>query len=103
MMGHLNGVKAKFMEILPNIFVMGCLSHSLHLCASKACASLPNEVEDLARSIYNYFAHSAKRQHDFKEFQQFVEAEPHKLLREFQSESPRIHKLMPTVTMQFFF
>lgn len=171
MMGHLNGVKAKFMEILPNIFVMGCLSHSLHLCASKACASLPNEIEDFSRNIYNYFAHSAKRQHEFKEFQQFVEAEPHKLLRpcqtrwlsleavvnrileqwdalivyfqheslvdnvygareildrlsdvvfklyflflqnilkivskmnlEFQSESPRIHKLMPTITMYF--
>ncbi|KAJ3655825.1 hypothetical protein Zmor_014935 [Zophobas morio] len=26
MMGHLNGVKAKFLERVPNIFVMGCLS-----------------------------------------------------------------------------
>ncbi|CAH1106766.1 unnamed protein product [Psylliodes chrysocephalus] len=85
MMGHINGVKAKFMEIIPNIFVMGCLSHSMHLCASKACAKLPNEVEDFARNIYNYFAHSAKRQHDFKEFQQFAEAEPHKLPRPCQT------------------
>nr|CAI5830568.1 unnamed protein product [Callosobruchus analis] len=47
----------------------------------EACTYLPNFVEDFARSRYNYFAHSAKRQHDLKEFQSFVEAEPHKMLR----------------------
>lgn len=85
MMGNINGVKPKFQQIIPNIFVMGCLSHSLHLCASKACTMLPNSVEDFARRLYNYFAHSAKRQHEFKEYQQFVQAEPHKLLRPSQT------------------
>jgi hypothetical protein len=85
MMGNLNGVKARFQNIIPNIFVIGCLSHSLHLCASKACASLPNQIEEMARGIFNYFAHSAKRQHDFKEFQNFVNAEPHKMLRPCQT------------------
>lgn len=85
MMGHLNGVKAKFQEKIPNIFVIGCLSNSLHLCASKACSFLPDQVENMARNIYNYFSHSAKRQHELREFQEFVNAEPHKLLRPSQT------------------
>jgi hypothetical protein len=35
--------------------------------------------------MFNYFSHSAKRQHDFKEFQNFVDAEPHKMLRPCQA------------------
>lgn len=85
MMGHLHGVKAKLEKEVPNIFVIGCMSHSLHLCASKACAVLPNGLENLVRNVFNYFAHSAKRQHNFKEFQQFANAEPHKLLKPSQT------------------
>lgn len=60
MMGNLNGIKAKFRDILSNIFVTACVSHSLHLCSSKACATLPNNIEDMTRNIFNYFSHSAK-------------------------------------------
>lgn len=101
MMGHLNGVKAKFQEIVPNIFVMGCVSHSLYLCASKACASLPNEVENMARNIFNYFAHSAKRQHDLKEFQEFVEIEPHKMLRPSQTRWLSLQAVISRILQQW--
>lgn len=101
MMGYLNGVKAKFENLVPNIFVMGCLSHSLHLCASKACCSLPNDVERLTRSIYNYFSHSAKRQHDFKEFQEFVEVEPHKLLRPCQTRWLSLNTVIKRIIEQW--
>lgn len=37
MMGQLGGVQAKLKEkVNPNIFVIGCICHSLHLCASVA-------------------------------------------------------------------
>ncbi|VEN52684.1 unnamed protein product [Callosobruchus maculatus] len=108
MMGQFNGVKAKLKGVIPHVFTIGCLSHSIHLCASKACSHLPDSVENMTRNIYNYFSHSAKRQHDFKEFQQFVDAEPHKLLRPCQtrwlsleavSEAPKINILLPTIMM----
>lgn len=44
MLGHLNGVHAKFKEIVPNIVVQGCACHSLHLCASNACKKLPSRI-----------------------------------------------------------
>ncbi|KAK9739909.1 protein of unknown function (DUF4371) [Popillia japonica] len=36
MMGNINGVQARFREVVPQIFVLGCSSHSLHLCATIA-------------------------------------------------------------------
>ncbi|XP_018571105.1 uncharacterized protein LOC108910845 [Anoplophora glabripennis] len=81
MMGNFNGVQAKLKELLPNIFVIGCICHSLALCASSAANKLPKEIEDFVRNLYNYLNGSAKRLKDFKQFQDFVNIKPHKLLR----------------------
>lgn len=51
MMGNFNGVQAKLKEICPHIFVMGCICHSMHLCASAAALKLPNQIEDFVRDI----------------------------------------------------
>jgi hypothetical protein len=85
MMGDIKGVKSRFLDILPNLFVMPCISHSLHLCASKACTVLPSDLERLCHEIYNYFAHSAKRQKSYIHFQEFTNTEPHRLLRPCQT------------------
>lgn len=85
MMGNLNGVQAKFKQILPNIFVLGCICHSFHLCSSAAAKKLPSYLEDVVRGVYNYFAHSSKRAEKLKEFQAFIELKPHKLLRPNQT------------------
>jgi hypothetical protein len=55
MVGNIGGVKAHFKELIPDVFVMPCISHSLHLCASKACKTLQNDLERLCHDIYNYF------------------------------------------------
>lgn len=85
MMGKYNGVQAKLREINPNIFVMGCICHSLHLCASAAAEKLPKQIEDFVRDIYNYLNCSSKRIGEFKEFQEYVRLKPHKLLRPSQT------------------
>lgn len=72
MTGH-QSVKTLLGKDVPNIFVLKCLCYSLVL--------LPNEIENLVRKIYNYFKCSYKRQEHLKEFQGFVNAEPHKLLQ----------------------
>ena len=85
MMGNQNGLKSKLEQVSPNLFVIGCVCHSLHLCSSAACLKLPKTVEDLCRDIYNYLCHSPKRLNEYKDFQQFTNIEPHKLLHPSQT------------------
>uniref|UniRef100_A0A1Y1MFW2 BED-type domain-containing protein n=1 Tax=Photinus pyralis TaxID=7054 RepID=A0A1Y1MFW2_PHOPY len=65
---------------IAGIFVMKCICHSFHLCASYACEKLPEEVEKFARYVYNYFSNSPKRTEELKEFQQFANVSPVKML-----------------------
>ncbi|KAJ8930686.1 hypothetical protein NQ314_016491, partial [Rhamnusium bicolor] len=85
MMGEYNSVSSRFKELCPGIFILKCICHSLHLCSSQACKSLPRATEDLARNIYTFFKSSSKRQHDFRKFQMFVEVDIHKILHPSQS------------------
>ena len=83
--GEFEGVQAKLKRICPNIMVQGCVSHSAHLCASRACDKLPNTVEQFARDIYNYLKNSPKRQNELKECQIFAQETPHKMLKPSQT------------------
>ncbi|KAJ8913072.1 hypothetical protein NQ315_006573 [Exocentrus adspersus] len=85
MMGQIAGVQALFKTLVPNIFVLGCICHSFHLCSSAAAKKLPRSIEEFVRSIYNYFAHSSKRQESLQEFQAFVNVKPHKMLHPSQT------------------
>lgn len=81
MSGNRAGVAKKFEELLPDIFILGCVCHSLALCSSAACAKLPSSVESLARDIISYFSRSSKRLMGLKEHQIFCDIKPHKLLK----------------------
>lgn len=85
MMGNINGVQARFKRVIPNLFVLGCVCHSFHLCSSAAAHQLPRSLEDLIRSIYNYFSHSSNRSAKLREFQVFVQLKPHKILHPSQT------------------
>ncbi|XP_015176551.1 PREDICTED: uncharacterized protein LOC107066440, partial [Polistes dominula] len=80
MMGKHNSVRTRFEDSCPNIYIMTCICHSLHLCASEACDAIPSDCEKLFHSIYNHFSSSSKRQHEFKQYQQFLELKNHKIL-----------------------
>lgn len=67
MMGNIGGLQAKLKCIAPDLIVQGCVCHSAHLCVSKACAKLPNIIEQFARDIYSYFKNSNYRQEDLRE------------------------------------
>lgn len=85
MFGEKNSVSQRLQELLPGITVQKCLCHSLHLCASEACKELPRHLEDLVRNIYGIFKNSCKRQAEFRQFQDFYETDPHKILRPSQT------------------
>ena len=80
-----NSVVSRLKEKIPSIFVMHCICHTAHLCASHACEKLPWTVEELMHDVYNYFCHSAKHQDEFRVVQYFSDVEPHKLLRPCQT------------------
>lgn len=85
MMGAHHSLSSKLKEDIPHLFIMKCICHSFHLCASYACAKLPKTVETLARDVYNYFQSSPKRAGQLKEFQEFVNVKPHKMLHPSQT------------------
>ena len=85
MFGQHNSVVSRFKQKVPNLFTMRCICHSAHLFASHTCEKLPRTPEDLIHDVYNYFAHSAKRQGEFQKFQVFANVEPHKILKRCQT------------------
>lgn len=85
MMGAHNSVASRFRQQCPGIFIMKCVCHSAHLCASEACKVLPRRCEDLAREIFNHFKCSSKRQCELVQFQTFLELKPHKILHPSQT------------------
>ncbi|XP_071578641.1 uncharacterized protein [Temnothorax nylanderi] len=85
MMGNIKGVQAHFKRHNPNLFVMGCVCHSFHLCSSAAATKLPPEIEDFARGIYNFFSNSSQRQIFLEECQIFLNEKPHKILKPSQT------------------
>lgn len=101
MMGAKNSLQALLKKDVPRLFIMKCVCHSLALCASYACGKIPDELEDLVKSIYSYFKYSSKRQIEFKEFQKFVEVKPHKLLRPCQTRWLSLHACISRVLEQW--
>lgn len=108
MSGEHLSLSALFAKDIPNIFLMKCICHSFHLCASYACKQLPRGVEDFARDVYNYLKNSPKRLDDFRDFQNYLNIKPHKILHPSQTRwlslLPVVERLLeqlPALTLYF--
>ena len=82
MMGSKNGFQKLLKDDLPSVFVMGCVCHSLALCASHAVKLLPSYLETFLKNLTSYFSRSSKRQRDFSLIQEAVELTCHNDARE---------------------
>lgn len=67
MFGQHHSLFTLFVNGIPHLFLMKCISHSFHLRASYACKTFPRGGEDFARYVYNYIQNSPKRQGDYEE------------------------------------
>lgn len=94
MMGAHNSLATKLKDDIPNIFILKCICHSFHLCASYACTKLPIWIEETAKDIYNFLNTSPKRLCKYAEFQTFLNIKPHKMLQPCQT---RWLSLLPVV------
>lgn len=59
-------------EVNPNITVIKCICHSLHLAAEKACESLPRHLDFMIRETHSWFSHSTKRQLEYNELYKLI-------------------------------
>lgn len=80
MVGEYNSVFSHLKKDCPDIALIKCACHQIHLAASKACLKLPAHIEDLLRFISSYFSRSFGRQKSYLEFQEFFQVEIHKFL-----------------------
>ena len=101
MMGKYHSLRSLLLEDVPNLFVMKCICHSFHLCASHACHKLPRFVEDLTRDICNYFNASPKRLENLKEFQVFCNLEIHRILHPAQTRWLSVHMIVARILEQY--
>ena len=99
MMGVKNSLSTLLKTDIPNLFIMKCICHSFNLCASYACKCLPRWVEDMIRDIHNYFL-SPKQLGILKEFQEFAQTKPHKLLHPCQTRWLSLHSAVKRVLDQ---
>lgn len=67
MIGEHHSVAALLKRDLPDIIIVNCTCHSLHLCAEKASESLPRQLEFLIRECHNWFSYSSKRLDTYKD------------------------------------
>lgn len=101
-MGQHNYCMASRLQVaLPGITIFKCVCHSIYLCESEAAKTLPRRCEDLRRDIYSYFSHSAKRKHEFKEFQVFCEVKPYKLLHACRTRWLSLHQVVSRIIEQW--
>ncbi|CAB0006042.1 unnamed protein product, partial [Nesidiocoris tenuis] len=63
-------------DLVPDLVVVRCVCHSLHLCAEYACKELPRQLEYLIRECHNYFSLSPKRLAEYAKFYETNRSQP---------------------------
>ena len=81
MMGKHSGFQALLKKDVPSVFILGCICHSLALCASKAASVLPSWLESFMKGVGTYFSKSSKRQHEYQLLQEAVSVSNKKILK----------------------
>ncbi|XP_044580310.1 uncharacterized protein LOC123262223 [Cotesia glomerata] len=66
MVGVNHSVSSLLRQEVPDIVIIKCICHSLHLCAEKAAETLPRQLEYLVREAHNWFSNSPNRKDDYK-------------------------------------
>ena len=81
MMGIHAGVAAYVRKENPDVFVLGCPCHRLHLAAEKGASTLPFTPVDVLISVYYYLEKSSKRHKELKGVQTLCGTANYKILK----------------------
>ena len=85
MLGRRNSVFSRLQVEQPSLIAIHCNCHIAALIANASCKVLPDNLEELTTDVFYYFQKNPKRIRQFKQFQAFVDAKPHKLLKACQT------------------
>ena len=72
MKGIHNGWQAKLRQMYPWMVYIKCTPHTTDLCSKASIKVLPSDVIKIVTESYNWFAHSIKRQTEYKEILELV-------------------------------
>jgi hypothetical protein len=81
MTGRNNSVVTRIKEKAPAVFDFGCVCHLANLCTVAGVKALALPVEDLLVEVFFHFYHSSNRKEKYKEFLEFTDTEPMKILK----------------------
>nr|XP_042902141.1 uncharacterized protein LOC122270094 [Parasteatoda tepidariorum] len=81
MVGSKNGVAAVIKTANPEIFVVGCPCHLVHIAAERGAAALPISVSDVLVDIFFYLEKSSKKKLELKALQILHDVDTHKILK----------------------
>jgi hypothetical protein len=77
--GSNNSVYTKLRAHNPNLILMRCVCHSLHLCAQAAFKELPANIDFMLRESYSWFSHSPLRRSQYNQLWETIDGETHAL------------------------
>ncbi|CAG5073487.1 Similar to ZNF862: Zinc finger protein 862 (Homo sapiens) [Cotesia congregata] len=75
MVGVNHSVSSLLKQEVPDIVIIKCICHSLHLCAEKAAETLPRQLEYLVREAHNWFSNSPKRKDEYKKLNKVMNSD----------------------------
>ena len=99
--GEKTGFKRLLKDDVPSIFVLGCICHSMALCASHAVNVLPSHLEAFLKDVTSYFSSSSKQRRDFMAIQEAVGVAQHKLVKLTQTKWLSLEKVITKIIKQY--
>ena len=80
MMGPYTSVAARFSNDVPNLIIVKCPAHSIHLCAKVSMNELPPDILRFITNLSSYFHYSYKKTHRLRTHQVYLNADINKIL-----------------------
>ena len=81
MLGKRNNVVSRLKERQPNLYILHCVCQISHLMVNDADKCIPSYIIGMTGNLFWWFHHSSKHVNELKSFQEWLDAEGHKILK----------------------
>ena len=101
MKGRHNSVLSPIRNAQPEVLDIVSICHLANLCCVCAVKQLPVQVEELLIDVYFHFNHSAKRKEEYREFLEFCDVAPLKILKHASTRWLSLEKCVNRLLQQW--
>ena len=95
MTGHVKGVYGFLKKKQEDLYMAGCVCHLIHICAEKAAACLPINIDEFLVDIYYYLDKSSLRHQALSDFQIKHDIANKKILKHVATRWLSVGKCLP--------